>query len=173
MIILGVWSIVLTVYLSIKMGQHLASYKLPAEILVPFDHLLKHQDEGYEGWSIFHVVFPECVCANSLISSLIKRKSISNIQEFIIIQGKNFSMEKRLQASGYRVISVPKITLRKVYNISAAPLFFISFKNTLLYAGGYYNRPSNYRSLDFQIIMDTMSGKTRKSLPLYGCGFFD
>jgi hypothetical protein len=122
------------------------------------------------GWLMVHVIYQNCSCTNSLTESLLERGPRPGIDESIIFVGDDPAFEKKFEARGFSFEFETKASIAERYGIEAAPMLLIfSPQDRLEYGGGYFERPSVYRSMDQKYLARLQKGEKVEALPLYGC----
>jgi hypothetical protein len=167
-IFLIIWIPVISAVIGFLMVNHLIAMPLPDDYKRIQDNM-PHLRSG-PGWLMVHVIYQNCSCTTALTTSLLKRGSEPGINESVIFVGDDPEFKRRFEVRGFSFHFMTKYTIADLYGIEAAPMLLIfSPDNQLEYGGGYFERPSVYRSMDQKYLGRIKKGEHVKALPLYGC----
>lgn len=126
---------------------------------------------GRNGWNAVHILASECPCSRAVADYLIRRGSVSNLHEAVVLIGENPRLEKGLRQAGFPVQRVSPEEVAERFHVEGAPwLVFMEPGGAVRYAGGYAaerNARGGYR--DMQIWKALEAGQTVASLPAFGC----
>ena len=175
-IALMVWVPLIVTFISIQMVNHFVAMPVPEDYRLIEKNIPKLRQT--DKWMLVHVIYKECSCTNSLVQSLISRGASKQQEEWVLYVGAEGSARDEIKSefvrAGYSFRLLSREVLSVEYGVEAAPLLLIfSADNKLKYGGGYFERPSVYRSKDQEIIKNLLSGNPVEALPLYGCAVSD
>jgi len=167
-IFLIIWIPVISTVIGFLMVNHIIAMPLPDDYKRIQENMpqLRHSP----GWLIVHVIYQNCSCTNSLTSSLLESGSQPGVDESIIFVGDDEEFERRFKARGFYFKFETRASIADQFGIEAAPMLLIfSPDDRLKYGGGYFERPSVYRSMDQKYLTKLKKGEDVEALPLYGC----
>ena len=170
-IFLVLWIIIVSTVISFQMAGHLLTMPIPKNL----EKMSEKIDElkGSKSITGLHIVFDKCSCTNSLINSLLRNPSKSEVDEFVLWVGTKESLgvtrETNLSKLGYNIIYLTPETLKHRFGVEVAPILVLKEGEDLRYLGGYYDRPGSTQSYEKEIIEAVLTRKIPKSLPVYGC----
>ena len=152
------WLVLITVIFTFQMAGHLVSMPLPKNIQMVEKSLFKNT-ESIAGPKIFHFIYNDCSCTNSLVRSLLKRRALKGFTEFLVIvknnsneSGLSFTRDDVLKA-GFRTFFLEAKYVEENYKIEAAPILAITDKyQKIQYLGGYFETSAAKVSKDKLII---------------------
>jgi hypothetical protein len=167
-IFLIIWIPVITAVIGFLMVNHLIAMPLPHDYQKIQENM--PQLRNGPGWLMVHVIYQNCSCTNSLTSSLLERGRQPGVDESIIFVGDDEAFKRKFEARGFSFSFESRDEIADQYGIEAAPMLLIfSPQDHLEYGGGYFERPSVYRSIDQKYLARLKKGENVEALPLYGC----
>jgi len=173
-IFLLIWLPFVALVFSFQMAGHLLTMPIPENTIAVQKSLKKLTDSSKSQWYLFHVIYQNCSCANSLLKHLLERKSLPDASEHILYVGDDLQVEKLSTERGFNFHRMTNIDLKNIYQIEAAPMLAIMSENKVLeYLGGYYSSYGNYTSRDLEVFGKVRKSEPPKALPLFGCATSD
>ncbi len=116
------------------------------------------------------MIYENCNCTNALTTSLLERGVQPDAEEWVLYVDAGAGTQEQFEAKGFSFLSKTSAEMEHQYGIEAAPMLLIfSPEDRLLYGGGYFERPSVFRSQDTRVLGRLKENKSVEALPVYGC----
>lgn len=169
--IYGLWGATMLVVCAYLLAGHLITLPLPAVDNPALTAAIRAQRAPNPStWMATHVMYPECNCSRRIMDHLAERRPMPDVEERVLLIGRDPDVEAELRDNGWRVDIVTREYMAKTYQIEAAPILIVSDPGHVVrYAGGYTDRKQGANIRDLHIISGLQKGERQESLPLYGC----
>ena len=129
------------------------------------------QPASIGAWTALHVLASDCACSRAVADHLIRRGSLPNLREKVLLVGDDRTLAQRLRSASFAVEMLGAEEASARYNLRGVPwLIFLDPAGKVRYAGGYSGHRDARSSLrDVEIWNTLTSGHRSDPLPVYGC----